>query len=160
MRGGMREIRACRRNSDLSTTPTTVVDGIKRRSGWPRVRVIRLRAPEHLPYSSPKLNRSIRSPIAGLFKGTYGLLWWVTGLGKLSRLRPRQRSQAPVGLDELQQGSVVSVGARDMSGLGVGRNHQRGYPGAVTKVVERLNVAGVVITAALVEGDDDGCTLP
>src|ERR1700682_2151518 len=36
---------------------------------------------------APKLNRSLRSPIAGLFNGTYGLLLLVMGLGKLSRLR-------------------------------------------------------------------------
>ena len=35
----------------------------------------------------PKLNRSIRSAMAGLFSGTYGLLLLVMGLGKLSRLR-------------------------------------------------------------------------
>src|SRR4030081_1398605 len=42
---------------------------------------------DYLSSWSPKWNRSIRLPIAGLFNGTYGLLWLVTGLGKLSRLR-------------------------------------------------------------------------
>src|SRR4030088_1052995 len=81
-------------------------------------------------------------------------------VGEIVPAASRQRRQSPVGLDELQDRRVVSIGVRDMPGLGVLRNHERGYPGAVTKVVERLNVAGVVVTAALVEGDDDGGTLP
>src|SRR5579872_2808791 len=35
----------------------------------------------------PNVNMSIKSPMAGLFTGTYGLLAVATGLGKLSRLR-------------------------------------------------------------------------
>src|SRR5579864_9165524 len=49
---------------------------------------------------------------------------------------------------------------RDVSSLGERRNHQRGNSGAVSEIVEGLNVAGVIVTAAFVEGDDDGGTLP
>ena len=38
-------------------------------------------------YLAEKLNRSNKSPMAGVFNGTYGLLLLATGLGKLSRLR-------------------------------------------------------------------------
>ncbi len=38
-------------------------------------------------YFFPKLNRSIKLPMAGLFSGTYGFSFVATGLGKLSRLR-------------------------------------------------------------------------
>ena len=34
-----------------------------------------------------KLNKSIKLPMAGLFRGTYGLSLLVMGFGKLSRLR-------------------------------------------------------------------------
>src|SRR5260370_6724081 len=81
-------------------------------------------------------------------------------IGEIVPAASRHRSQFPIGFDELQDRSVVGVGVRDMSGLGMRRDYQRGYPGTVAKVVERLNVAGVVVTAALVEGNDDGCALP
>src|SRR5579883_798032 len=37
--------------------------------------------------TSPKLNRSMRLPMAGLFLGTYGLFLSARGFGRLSRLR-------------------------------------------------------------------------
>src|ERR1700761_8296236 len=58
------------------------------------------------------------------------------------------RTEIPVPLDELEDGNVIRIVVRDVSCAGVGRyNHERN-PGTVAEVVERLNVAGVVITAA------------
>src|SRR5258708_15567105 len=76
------------------------------------------------------IQRNVRVALAGY------------GIGEIVPAAGSQRSQSPVGFDELQDRSVVSVGVRDVPGVGVLGNHERGYPGAVTKVVERLNVAG------------------
>src|SRR4030088_1197100 len=94
------------------------------------------------------IQRNVRAALAGY------------RVGEIVPATSRQRSQSPVGLDELQDRGVICVSVRDVPGFGVLGNHERGYPGAVTKVVERLNVAGVVVAAALVEGDDDRGTLP
>src|SRR5438105_15914887 len=89
MRGEMRGIRAYRADHCKRTLTTGVTEEhrVGRCSGWPGFRVIRYGLCDYLFSCSPKLNRSLRSPIAGLFNGTYGLLLLVMGLGKLSRLR-------------------------------------------------------------------------
>ena len=50
---------------------------------------------------------------------------------------------------------MVGVGVRDMAALRVGRDHDGRDARAVTEEVERLDVAGVPVSAALIEGDQD-----
>src|ERR1700704_5280634 len=93
MRGGMRRIRDGLTSTYQQHQPQELNTGgtqehrVERCSGWSWDWAIRYGLTHYLSSWSPKLNRSVRSPIAGLFNGTYGLLWLVTGLGKLSRLR-------------------------------------------------------------------------
>ena len=55
---------------------------------------------------------------------------------------------------------MIGIGVRDMARPGPGRDDERRDAGAVAEVVERLDVAGVVVAAAFVEGDEDGGALP
>ena len=98
--------------------------------------------------------------MAGLLTGTYGLPGAVTGLGKLSRLRSVTVLKSPVPLDELQDRNVVGVFVRDVAGLGVLRNHDQRNARAVAEEIQRLHIAGVIVAAAFVEGDEDRCVLP
>ena len=50
---------------------------------------------------------------------------------------------------------MVGVGVADVTSTGEGRDDDERNAGSVTEEVQRLNVAGVVIAAALVEGDDE-----
>ncbi len=70
------------------------------------------------------------------------------------------RGQVPVGFDEFQDRDVIGIGVRDVSGLGVFGDYQDWNSGSVAVVVECLYVSGVVVTSALVEGDDDGSAVP
>src|SRR6266516_455424 len=65
----------------------------------------------------------------------------------------RQRVQAPVALDEFEDRGVVGVGVVDRALLGEGGDDQHRDPGAVTEEAGRLDIAGVVVAAALVTGD-------
>ena len=47
-----------------------------------------------------------------------------------------------------------------MAGFGEERDGDDRNSGAVAEEVKRLNVAGVVVAAALVEGDEDGGATP
>ncbi len=55
---------------------------------------------------------------------------------------------------------MVGVTVRDMAALGVRRDHDRRDTGAVAEEVERLDVAGVPVSAAFVEGDQDRGVCP
>jgi hypothetical protein len=72
----------------------------------------------------------------------------------------RDRRQAPVLLDELQDGHVVGVVVRDVTARRVRRDRDERDARAVAEEVERLHVAGVPVAAALVERDEDGGVLP
>ena len=47
----------------------------------------------------------------------------------------------------------------DVASLSVGRDDDQRDAGAVAEEVERLNVSGVVVAAAFIEGDED-CGVP
>src|ERR1700730_17223540 len=164
MRGRVRGIRGLPKAHRQPTTRTLTTGGteehrVEHCSGWPWVgpsaAALRLSL-----FVFEKVEQIHQVADRWAIQWNVGVLRAGYGIGKIVPAAGCQRSQSPVGLDELQDRSMVCVGVRDMPGPGVRRNHQRGYPGAVTKVVERLNVAGVVVTSALVEGDDDGCALP
>src|ERR1700723_1796801 len=66
------------------------------------------------------------------------------------------RRQVPVPLDELEHGNVIRVVVGDDATLGVGRDDDHRDAGAISEEVDGLNVTGVIVTAAFVEGDEDG----
>src|SRR6266702_2010525 len=76
-------------------------------------------------------------------------------VGQVVEAAGRQRVQAPVALDKLEDRGVVGVGVVDRALLGVGGGDQHGDPGAVAEEAGRLDVAGVVVAAALVGGHED-----
>src|SRR5258707_15176786 len=163
MRGGRRGIRDSKRTATTKEPQPqggTEEPGVKRRSGGPGGSDHPLR-PRRLPFSVLTKGEQVHQvPDGWTIQRNVGVVLADDRIREIVPAASRQRSKFPIGLDELQDRSVVGVGVRDMSGLGMRRDHQRGYPGTVAKVVERLNVAGVVVTAALVEGNDDGCALP
>src|SRR5712692_4738162 len=63
----------------------------------------------------------------------------------------RQRFQVPVAFDELQNRDVVRVGVADVPTAAKGRNHNERNARTIAKKVQRLNVAGVIVTASFVE---------
>lgn len=64
-----------------------------------------------------------------------------------------QGLQLPVPLNEFHQRNVITVAVTNVAALGKWRNDDQWNPGAVSEKVQRLNVARIVIAAALVEGD-------
>src|SRR6202045_2053296 len=68
--------------------------------------------------------------------------------------------QFPIGLDEFEYRNMIGICVRDVAGFGVWRNHQSWNPGSISEEIERLDVAGIVVTSTLVEGNDDGGALP
>src|SRR5690349_6057610 len=52
---------------------------------------------------------------------------------------------------------MVGVSVADVAALGKRRNDDERNARPVTEEVQRLNVTGVVVTAALVKGDDESC---
>jgi hypothetical protein len=51
---------------------------------------------------------------------------------------------------------VIGIGMIDGTRNDIRRNHEQGNAGAIAKEIERLNVARVVVAAALVKGRRDG----
>src|ERR1700736_5971692 len=60
----------------------------------------------------------------------------------------------PVPLDELQDRDVIGVSVVDVATLPEGGDDDERNARAVAEEVERLDVAGVIVAAAFVEGDD------
>jgi hypothetical protein len=63
-------------------------------------------------------------------------------------------------LDELQHREVVGTGVGDVSGFGVGRDHQGRDSGSVIEEIQGLHVPVAPVPAARVEGDDDRSVFP
>src|SRR5258707_5388378 len=62
----------------------------------------------------------------------------------------RDGREIPVALDELQQRHMVIVGMVDKALFGPWRRRDEWNTGAVTEEIQRLDITGVIITAALV----------
>src|SRR5262250_1335671 len=71
-----------------------------------------------------------------------------TGVGEVVAAAVSQWRQPPVGLDELQDGDVVSVDVRDVARARPWRDDDGWNARAVPEEIQRLNVPGVVVTAA------------
>ena len=82
------------------------------------------------------------------------------GVGEVVAAAVRHSVQMPVSLDELQDGYVIRIIMRDVSGFGVGRNDDERDARTVAEEVHRLDVTGIVVASAFVEGDHDGGILP
>src|SRR6266849_6633686 len=80
-----------------------------------------------------------------------GIIVLDNGIGEIIAAAMRQRFQVPVALDELQNRDVVGVGMADVASPGEGRNDNQRNARAVAEEVQRLNVAGVIVTASFVE---------
>ena len=65
-----------------------------------------------------------------------------------------ERFEVPVALDEFEDGNVISVAMADVAAGGEGRHDDERNAWAIAKEIERLDVAGIVVTAAFVHGDD------
>src|SRR5260370_14880054 len=76
------------------------------------------------------------------------------GIWEIVAAAMRQGLQVPIALDELQDRNVVGVAMADVASAGEGRNDNQGNARPVAKEVQGLNVAGVIVAAAFVEGDD------
>lgn len=48
----------------------------------------------------------------------------------------------------------------NVSRLRIRRHDDQGNPRSITEEIQRLHIAGIVITAAFVKGDEDGRVLP
>ena len=66
-----------------------------------------------------------------------------------------QRSQVPIPLDKLQDRRVVRIRVADMTACGERRDNNQWNARAIPEKVNRLNVAGIVVTTAFVKGDDE-----
>src|SRR5271169_6230554 len=82
------------------------------------------------------------------------------GIGIVVAAAGGQRSQTPVPFDELGQRDVVGIAVVHVAAGGEGGHDDQWNPSAIAEEVERLNVAGIIVAAALVEGDEDGYTGP
>src|SRR5580698_1995480 len=63
--------------------------------------------------------------------------------------------KVPVGFDEFVDRNVIGIVVSDVAVTRVRRHGEEDDAGAVAEEVERLDVAGVVVAAAFVFGDED-----
>jgi hypothetical protein len=77
------------------------------------------------------------------------------GIWQIVAATRRQRLQAPVALDELQDRSMVGIGVIDEAFLGERRHCDQHRARSVAEKVDRLDIAGIIVAARLVEGDQD-----
>src|SRR5580693_2523210 len=68
--------------------------------------------------------------------------------------------QAPVALDEFDDGNVIGIAVVDHATGGIRRNDQQRNPRAIAEEVNRLDVPGIIVAAAFIEGDEDGRARP
>src|SRR6266702_2912921 len=92
----------------------------------------------------------------GTVDGDVGVGVLLLGVGEIVAAVAGERLQLPVVLDEFEDGDVVRVLVRNVAGFGEGRDDEQWDAGSVAEEVDGLNVAGVVVAAAFVEGDEDG----
>ena len=71
-----------------------------------------------------------------------------------------QRSKSPVALDELQDRNMIIVSVDYLAVLCLLRNHEEWDARSVAKEIQRLKVAGIPETAALIECDEQGGIVP
>src|SRR6266852_6966455 len=83
-----------------------------------------------------------------------GIIFVDYGVWEIVAAAMRQGLQVPIALDELQDRNVVGVAMADVVSVGEGRNDNQRNARPVAKEVQGLNVAGVIVAAAFVEGDD------
>src|ERR1700739_3324902 len=76
-------------------------------------------------------------------------------IGQIVAAAVSKRIQVPIALDELQNRDVVAVGMVYVAAFGERRNNNQRDARAVTEKVQRLNVAGIIVAAAFVHGDDE-----
>src|SRR5215831_5643634 len=67
-----------------------------------------------------------------------------------------QRRQAPVALDELNDGGMVVVAVHNRAATSTRRHHNQGNAGTVAQEIERLKEPRIPVTAALVKGNEEG----
>src|ERR1700685_534333 len=79
------------------------------------------------------------------------LLFWIR---QVIPAPSSDRRQTPVLFNELDDGDVVSVLVGDMTTRGVRRNDEHWNAGTVAKEVNWLDVTRVIVSAALVKGDE------
>src|SRR5579872_288364 len=82
---------------------------------------------------------------------------WV---GQVVPAPPGYGAQPPVGLDELVERHVIGVRVHDTDVTREARDHDHGDAGAVAEEVDRLDIARVIVAAALVRGNHDRRILP
>src|SRR5580704_5512369 len=80
-----------------------------------------------------------------------GCLW----VWKVVAAAASQRLQVPVPFDNLNERNVVGVGVVDFASRAKRGDDQQRNAGAVAEEIDGLDVAGVVVTASLVERDED-----
>src|SRR6266478_5747141 len=66
-----------------------------------------------------------------------------------------QRLQMPVSLDELQNRDVVCICMVNVPALGERRHNDQRDARPIAEEVQRLDIAGVIVTTAFIEGDDE-----
>src|SRR6266851_2564211 len=82
------------------------------------------------------------------------------GIGIVIAAAVRDRWQAPVVLDEFKDGDVVAVVVGNMSATAVVGNHDQRDTRAIAKEIQVLDIAGVVVAAAFIHGDEDRGAFP
>jgi len=68
--------------------------------------------------------------------------------------------EAPVLLDELHERDVIAIFMRNVAALGVLGDDDQRDAGTIAEEVDWLNVTGVIVSAALIPGDEDGSVGP
>src|SRR5277367_793043 len=85
------------------------------------------------------------------------LLGWVRQVVAAAR---RDRRQAPVLFDELDERDMVTVLMRHMTALRVLGDDDERNAGTIAEEVDRLNITRVIVPTALIPGYEDGSVGP
>src|SRR6185437_13181529 len=76
------------------------------------------------------------------------------GVGEVVAAARRERLQLPVPLDEFEDRDMVIIGVLDMAAAGKGRHGNHGDARAIAEEIQDLDLAAVIIAAALIGGDE------
>src|SRR3977135_2719564 len=82
------------------------------------------------------------------------------GIGRVVAAAVADSAAIPIAFDKFANGNMVARVVRNMATTAVGRYHNQRDARAIAKEIKVLDIAGVIVTAAFIDSDEDRSALP
>src|SRR6267378_43111 len=82
------------------------------------------------------------------------------GIGKVVAAAVSDSAETPIAFDKFENGDMVAIVVGNMATTAVGGYHDQWDARAITEEIEVLDIAGVIVTAAFIDSDEDRSALP